>query len=380
MEFPTAGGSRFADGHMNNNNGFVQAVAGDPLAVVRDALLSQLQHDRLRQEIIVAELAKIERAMALRDASPSPSPTPRHAAGKTAASQTWSCAVCEVQTSSERNLRDHYGGQKHQSKVAGLELKAKTATVKTTAKPSPVAGQRAHAARWSCSVCQVHCNGEWHFDTHLKGKRHQANTQALLEQSNKNSGNSESHDGTKAQPSNVSHHAEKKKRKEEEEEATWICRACQAVCTCESDLQNHLRGRRHQLKVQALPEAAKQEKNNPPKLAKNPNKQPSEWVCSLCQAKCNSESQLEHHRRSTRHQQKVESLGWNAKESDLGTLQGMSSDGSSSKSVKISATMDKQKATYFCEVCSLKCTSQRMLADHLSGRKHIKQLELQLFS
>ncbi|EAZ44770.1 hypothetical protein OsJ_29402 [Oryza sativa Japonica Group] len=411
MEFPTAGGSRFADGHMNNNNGFVQAVAGDPLAVVRDALLSQLQHDRLRQEIIVAELAKIERAMALRDASPSPSPSPgtplerlrqvsillrklapckadtcllgQYFANFLFSCKTWSCAVCEVQTSSERNLRDHYGGQKHQSKVAGLELKAKTATVKTTAKPSPVAGQRAHAARWSCSVCQVHCNGEWHFDTHLKGKRHQANTQALLEQSNKNSGNSESHDGTKAQPSNVSHHAEKKKRKkkkEEEEEATWICRACQAVCTCESDLQNHLRGRRHQLKVQALPEAAKQEKNNPPKLAKNPNKQPSEWVCSLCQAKCNTESQLEHHRRSTRHQQKVESLGWNAKESDLGTLQGMSSDGSSSKSVKISATMDKQKATYFCEVCSLKCTSQRMLADHLSGKKHIKQLELQLFS
>uniref|UniRef100_A0A0E0IJP0 C2H2-type domain-containing protein n=1 Tax=Oryza nivara TaxID=4536 RepID=A0A0E0IJP0_ORYNI len=370
MEFPTAGGSRFAD------------VAGDPLAVVRDALLSQLQHDRLRQEIIVAELAKIERAMALRDASPSPSPTPRHAAGKTAASQTWSCAVCEVQTSSERNLRDHYGGQKHQSKVAGLELKAKTATVKTTAKPSP--GREHTLPDGAAAFARyIHCNGEWHFDTHLKGKRHQANTQALLEQSNKNSGNSESHDGTKAQPSNVSHHAEKKKRKkkkEEEEEATWICRACQAVCTCESDLQNHLRGRRHQLKVQALPEAAKQEKNNPPKLAKNPNKQPSEWVCSLCQAKCNSESQLEHHRRSTRHQQKVESLGWNAKESDLGTLQGMSSDGSSSKSVKISATMDKQKATYFCEVCSLKCTSQRMLADHLSGKKHIKQLELQLFS
>lgn len=69
-------------GHMNNNNGFVQAVAGDPLAVVRDALLSQLQHDRLRQEIIVAELAKIERAMALRDVSQSP--TPRHAAAAAA--------------------------------------------------------------------------------------------------------------------------------------------------------------------------------------------------------------------------------------------------------------------------------------------------------
>lgn len=36
--------------------------------VIRDALLSQLQKDRLRQEIIMAELAKIERAMALRSA------------------------------------------------------------------------------------------------------------------------------------------------------------------------------------------------------------------------------------------------------------------------------------------------------------------------
>nr|CAB3453407.1 unnamed protein product [Digitaria exilis] len=38
------------------------------MLVIRDALLSQLQNDRLRQEIIMAELAKIERAMALRSA------------------------------------------------------------------------------------------------------------------------------------------------------------------------------------------------------------------------------------------------------------------------------------------------------------------------
>lgn len=44
------------------------ACAGDAMQVIRDALLSQLQKDRLRQEIIVAELAKIERAMAMRSA------------------------------------------------------------------------------------------------------------------------------------------------------------------------------------------------------------------------------------------------------------------------------------------------------------------------
>ena len=41
----------------------------DPILVIREALLSQLQKDRLRQEIIQAELAKIEHAMVLRNGS-----------------------------------------------------------------------------------------------------------------------------------------------------------------------------------------------------------------------------------------------------------------------------------------------------------------------
>ncbi|XP_025800340.1 uncharacterized protein LOC112880079 isoform X3 [Panicum hallii] len=43
--------------------------AGDAMLVIRDALLLQLQKDRLRQEIIMAELAKLESAMALRSAA-----------------------------------------------------------------------------------------------------------------------------------------------------------------------------------------------------------------------------------------------------------------------------------------------------------------------
>ena len=46
------------------------------MLVMRDALLSQLQKDRLRQEIIVAELAKIGRAMALRAATGGQQATP----------------------------------------------------------------------------------------------------------------------------------------------------------------------------------------------------------------------------------------------------------------------------------------------------------------
>ncbi|XP_015696617.2 UBP1-associated proteins 1C-like [Oryza brachyantha] len=352
-----AGGSRFAGNPPPHD-------AGDPMAVVRDALLSQLQHDRLRQEVIVAELAKIERAMALRNASPSPSPTPRYGAAAAAATETvpnkkpsasekpepavqkptpasaWSCNVCHVRTSSERNLRDHCGGQKHQAKVAELEKRAKA-----------MAGQKAKpTARWSCSICQVSCTGEWDFDVHLKGQRHQASTQALLEQSKKNPGSSE------------------KKTTTTTTTAPWICSVCQALCTCESDLHNHLKGKRHQLKVEALREAAaKQESSDPPKLAKQessdppklPNKQRSEWFCSVCQARCNSASQLEDHCRSTRHQQKAES-----------------SDGSTSfTSASSEKTHEQSKALYFCEVCSVRCTSERMVSDHLGGKRHAKQEE-----
>uniref|UniRef100_A0A0D9XDU6 C2H2-type domain-containing protein n=1 Tax=Leersia perrieri TaxID=77586 RepID=A0A0D9XDU6_9ORYZ len=289
--------------------------AGDPMVVVRDALRSQLQQDRLRQDIIALELAKIERAIALRNASASPSLTPKSqaAAKKTAAIETtqpmkpsvqkpmspsaWSCAVCKVQTTSERNLRDHCGGQKHQAKVEELEKRTKAMAgqkAKTTAKP------KAHAARWSCSICQVTCTGEWDFDVHLKGQKHQANTQALLEQSKKkSSGNSEAHKA-KLQASNVSNRAEK-------EAATWICLVCDAHCTCESDLANHLMGKRHQLNVQAM-----------------------------------------------------------------NTSDGRSSDCSSSRSVT-SEMMNEQDALYFCTICSLKCSCEKMLADHLTGKKHLKQ-------
>jgi hypothetical protein len=44
------------------------SCAGDSMMVIRDALLSQLQKDRLRQEIILAELGKIECALAMRSA------------------------------------------------------------------------------------------------------------------------------------------------------------------------------------------------------------------------------------------------------------------------------------------------------------------------
>uniref|UniRef100_A0A0E0M1C6 C2H2-type domain-containing protein n=1 Tax=Oryza punctata TaxID=4537 RepID=A0A0E0M1C6_ORYPU len=326
-----------------NDGHFADAPShGDSLMVVRDALLSQLQQDRLRKDIIVAELAMIERAMALRVASPSPTPTPLHgaAAGNTAATEitppkkpspseksepavqmpmppsAWSCAVCQVRTTSERNLRDHCGGQKHQSKVAALEKKTK-AMAKTTAKPSPGAGQNTHIAaeRWGCSICHISCNGEWDFDTHLKGKKHQANTQALLEQSKKNSGNPESK-GTRAA-------------------ATLICRVCQAKFTCQLDLQSHLKVMSHQLNVRATsPDGSSftSETSESSSLAL------AMYDCKVCSVKCTSERMLACHLTGKKH-------------------------------------LKQEKLQAFCEICKLQCNSEKVLSDHRYGKKHQAKLD-----
>jgi hypothetical protein len=63
MELFAAGDRRFPDPPRHD-----AGAEDSSMLVIRDALLSQLQKDRLRQEIILAELARIERAMALRAA------------------------------------------------------------------------------------------------------------------------------------------------------------------------------------------------------------------------------------------------------------------------------------------------------------------------
>jgi hypothetical protein len=73
---------------------------------------------------------------------------------------------------------------------------------------------------------------------------------------------------------------------------------------CELDLESHLRDERLQLNIQALGEKTKQEKSNPQEIAKGriPS---SEWDCATCQAKCNSKAQFEHHCTNRRDQRKI---------------------------------------------------------------------------
>ncbi|KAF8657734.1 hypothetical protein HU200_059894 [Digitaria exilis] len=377
------------------------ADAGDTMLVIRDALLLQLQKDRLRQEVIMTELARLERAIALCPAAhhgigsayleqPKPlsftfneefmsrrrwsehcydadevhdpkikdithwsvrlnSSKPatkdrfcvctRPCCSNTKADgvseafdeqklqgsnevrilsfmhpkktlpslkweltgitipvkkpkppQGWSCAICQVEApNTEHGIQVHCAGKKHRSNVATLESKNKTISQKeeTIAKPSPCAGQETSAIKCgSCAICQVEApNTEHNIQEHCAGKKHRSNV-ATLESSNKIISQKEE---TIAEPSSSAG--------QETSAIKSSCSTCQANCTNEADLKEHLSGRTHQQNIEAqcqegggkvknteLEEAKCHKSNVPPHSEKLP--------CSISQDHCPSESEL----------------------------------------------------------------------------------------
>ena len=90
---------------------------------------------------------------------------------------------------------------------------------------------------WDCSICQVKCSGELDLKNHLKGRRHQENSVVLRRESKE----AEVYDKKELQLVDM----------DQRPASRWNCSVCKANCTSESDLESHLRGRRHQQTVEA---------------------------------------------------------------------------------------------------------------------------------
>ncbi|WVZ64994.1 hypothetical protein U9M48_014429 [Paspalum notatum var. saurae] len=387
---------------------FQKTGTEDAMLVIRDALLLQLRKDRLRQEIIMAELAKIDCAMALCSGAPHgvdtalmkrPKPeffnfseesmlhhsrwptssehyfsnvgdlhdlkkkdvnhgnvqsaiedissectrpccsngkagdenavsdqqnlqesnAPKKAPSlkweltgitipvKKTKPQSWSCAICQVQTpNTEHNLQQHCAGKKHRSNVAAMELRNKAISQKseTTAESSSCADQKTSPIKWSCSTCQVNGTSEVDLKEHINEKTHQQNIET---QSNEGGSMAKSTEPQEEEchKSNVPQHSEKPP-----------CSNSLANCTSESEL-----GRQLVTEIQALLDAINNIATNSesheakpsPNIMPHDAEQTSQSVCSLGQASseyqsCSSEPQVENPRRTRRRQKKREAL------------------------------------------------------------------------
>ncbi|KAK6135652.1 hypothetical protein DH2020_030617 [Rehmannia glutinosa] len=104
----------------------------------------------------------------------------------------WACALCQVTTTCEKNLKDHLRGQKHKSMRESLKTNAKDTGFqqKSSGKPEERARYQQKPVRPSqnggdtdqqfkafCNVCNVKMLSEIDLISHLKGKRHLSNIQ-----------------------------------------------------------------------------------------------------------------------------------------------------------------------------------------------------------
>ncbi|KAK3133354.1 hypothetical protein QOZ80_6AG0535480 [Eleusine coracana subsp. coracana] len=338
---------------------------------------------------------------------------------KPKSTQKWSCTICDVLTHSECQLEEHYAGRKHRSNVANMESRNKPISqmVETTAEPLLCAGLKTCLIKWSCCTCQANGTSEAELKEHLNSSTHQLN---IEEQCKEGDGMAEITEPQEAKSHqiNVPQHAEKQspvcsiclsKCTRESElgshlsvkilpeinnivrnseswetklppnsvpqhaEQTSHCSISQANCDWQSDLADHLEGKKHLVKTQALHE---EETENTPLIDKS---QPaSEWNCSICEAKCYTESHFEHHCRGKKHRKKIAALQGEGTDAKLGALKvenKVLSDGSDS----ISATSDKveeQMTPCVCHVCNLLCSSESIHADHRTGEQHLEKPKL----
>lgn len=75
----------------------------------------------------------------------------------------WSCGLCKVKTTCEKNLNAHFMGSKHKSKLESL---------KTWKGKLVVCEIRDGAFKHWCVICNVKLLSDVDVASHLKGKRH----------------------------------------------------------------------------------------------------------------------------------------------------------------------------------------------------------------
>uniref|UniRef100_A0A0A8YXS2 Matrin-type domain-containing protein n=1 Tax=Arundo donax TaxID=35708 RepID=A0A0A8YXS2_ARUDO len=294
---------------------------------------------------------------------------------KTSSSVKWRCAICQVEATSEGNLLQHFAGLKHRSNAIALKAKAKA---KAKAEKSTKARQYAEEPRptWVCRFCQANCTCKSDLENHLKSNRHDRKIQALLEESKRMARNSVSWE-VDSHPNIVPQDEGKPVS------SVWICIICQVKCTSQSIMDSHLKGKKHQINVQALQLEAKRVGNTSPQIAKNQqppkewdcrslghrqkleagmNAQPAEkdrpepmearWTCWLCLAKCTCAADYHNHLIGRRHRENTEAL-----RADPG---------------KTAADL---KSAYYCALCDVQCSGEKQMASHLGGRRHREMLE-----
>ncbi|GAY55539.1 hypothetical protein CUMW_164940, partial [Citrus unshiu] len=264
----------------------------------------------------------------------------------------WSCALCQVSSTSKRNLDEHLRGKKHKAKeeellgdqkwkkksresrdITGQEIKTKVEEESVKAnktvvgsdqkgeggqaqqvKPYPnLCGSNQEAAtlpadsgkpcstgskkpmHWSCALCRVSSTSKRDLDEHLRGKKHEAKEEELLG----------GQKWTKKSTESIDSAGQEMKTKVEEESV----KANKIVVGSDQKGEG---GQAQQVKPYPNLCGSKQEATTLPADSGKPcstgSKKPMHWSCALCQVSSTSKRNLDEHLRGKKHKAKEEGL------------------------------------------------------------------------
>ncbi|KAM0866856.1 hypothetical protein ACQ4PT_042368 [Festuca glaucescens] len=386
----------------------------------KDALLSQLHTARLHQGIIKAEVAQIERSMALHTATSGyqtqttqmPIPMPWNGVAAADAGRSKPCPFNAEQTMAQQNADFDEHKLPDSNKVVPPSKASPAEKWELTGITIPVTKLKP-PMKWNCIVRQVQATSEQNLQQHYDGQKHLSNVATL-------------NPTTKASDQKAKSAAEHSLGTEQKKTSSikWSCSTCQANGTSQSTLEAHLKGKRHNQNITATCSegnmdgmlknvAAQEAKSHGINVAKNSEKPwpfiaeqpmaqefdehslpdsnkavppsktlpvenweltgitlpvklpkpPTIWNCTVCQVQAASEHDLQQHYAGHNHLSNVATLDPTTKASDQ-----------KAKTAAEPSLGTEQKKTssikWSCSTCQANGTSQSTLESHLKGKRH----------
>uniref|UniRef100_A0A0E0LVC4 C2H2-type domain-containing protein n=1 Tax=Oryza punctata TaxID=4537 RepID=A0A0E0LVC4_ORYPU len=147
-----------------------------------------------------------------------------------------SCGAIQVNTRNEFCFEEHFAGHRHEENDS-LESRKEAIGMKKKVEAESLSATRHYPPTWNCGICKANCSSELDLKNHLRGRRHQENSEALEREDKEKE--------AKVYAKEVAQLVEKNQKFV----PRWSCSTCKANCTSASDLENHFRGRRHQQNV-----------------------------------------------------------------------------------------------------------------------------------
>ncbi|XP_043814364.1 zinc finger protein 346 isoform X3 [Manihot esculenta] len=213
----------------------------------------------------------------------------------------WTCATCHVTTTNKADLVSHFQGSRHKDALEKLTAKFQTSENKTHSALAAIAGDVPNIP-WTCAVCQVTTTSEADLISHLHGRRHESACEKLKaynQTSKRKVSSASAMENANAAESRGNSPDTKQTHK------PWTCATCHVTTTNKADLVSHFQGLRHEDALEKLKAKfqTSEDKTNSALAAIAGRDVPNiPWTCAVCQLKITNLASLVSHLEGRRHE------------------------------------------------------------------------------